>query len=236
MTWFTRTLGVVLIAIATVDIFITVLYPRTGNSLLSMPICKGTWNIFRQVARWSKSDRLLSYCGSVILVSIATVWIALFILGFALIVWTMLGDEIVSSQGKTPTDFGTALYYSGYNFTTLGMGNLVPQSTICQLLTILQAALGFATFTVTLTYLLSVLNALTQRNVFALSLHHRTGAKASAARLIIGWGMGGEFNNARSDITNIARDLFQLLESHHSHGVTRYLEIGQGKPFRRVRC
>ena len=87
MAWLTRTLGVVLIAIAMVDIFMTVLYPRTGNSLLSMPISKGTWNIFRQIARWSKSttrsdaegSRLLSYCGSVILVIVAIVWIALFI-------------------------------------------------------------------------------------------------------------------------------------------------------------
>ena len=233
MAWLTRTLGVVLIAIAIIDIFMTVLYPRTGKSLLSMPVSKGTWKIFRQVARWSKSvtrsdaegSRVLSYCGSVVLVFIAIVWIASFIIGFGLIVWTMLGDQIVASQGKTPTGFGTALYYSGYNFTTLGIGNLIPKSTICQLLTVLQAALGFATFTVTLTYLLSVLNALTQRNVFALSLHHRMAGKADVARLLLGWGMDDEFTNTRSEITNISRDLFMLLESHHSYPILHYFRF-----------
>ena len=225
MAWLSRTFGIVLIVIAAVDIFMTVLYPRTGKSILSMPLSRVTWNIFRQVSRWSKSDRLLSYCGSVILVIIAVVWIALFIFGFAFFVWPVLGDEIVASQGKTPTDFGTALYYSGYNFTTLGLGNLVPKSTVCRLVTVVQAALGFATFTVTLTYLLSVLNALTQRNVFALSLHHRTGTKANAAELLLGWGTGGEFDNAKSDISNIARDLFQLLESHHSYPILHYFRF-----------
>lgn len=137
----------------------------------------------------------------------------------------MSGNQILASQGKTPTDFGTALYYSGFNFTTLGIGDLVPQNTICRLVTILEAALGFATFTITLTYLLSVLNALTQRNIFALSLHHRTGGKASAAELLLGWGVGGEFNNARADITNMARDLFQLLESHNSYPILHYFRF-----------
>ena len=163
------------------------------------------------------------------MIVIAVVWIALFILGFAFVNWPVLGDEIVASQGKTPTDFGTALYYSGFNFTTLGIGNLVPKTTVCQLVTILEAALGFATFTVTLTYLLSVLNALTQRNVFALSLHHRTGTKANAAELLLGWGTGGEFDNAKSDISNIARDLFQLLESHHSYPILHYFRFHEAQ-------
>ena len=229
MAWLTRTLGVVLIAIAMIDIFMTVLYPRTGNSLVGMPVSKGTWNAFRQISRWSKSDSLLSYCGSVILVFVAIFWIALFIIGFALIFWPVLGDEIVASQGKTPTDFGTAVYYSGFNFTTLGVGDLVPKSTVCRLVTILEAGMGFATFTVTLTYLLSVLNALTQRNVFALSLHHRMGGKANAARLLQGWGLNSESNNAETDITNIARDLFQLLESHHSYPILHYFRFREPK-------
>lgn len=56
MAWLSRTFGIVLIVIAAVDIFMTVLYPRTGKSILSMPISRGTWNIFRQLSRWSKSD------------------------------------------------------------------------------------------------------------------------------------------------------------------------------------
>ena len=229
MNWLTQTIGIGLIIIAAIDIFITVLYPRTGNSIVSLPLGRGIWQVFRWLARWLKSDRLMAYCGSVVLVVVAIFWIALFIIGFALVVWSMLGEEIVASQGKTPTDFGTAIYYSGFNFTTLGIGDLVPQSTICRLLTILQAGLGFATFTVTLTYLLSVLNALTQRNLFALSLHHRTGTKGNAAELLLGWGTGGEFDNAKQDITNMARNLLHLLESHHSYPILHYFRFHEAQ-------
>ncbi|WP_229638904.1 hypothetical protein [Waterburya agarophytonicola] len=131
MNWLTQTIGTGLIIIAAIDIFITVLYPRTGNSIVSLPLGRGVWHIFRWLARWTKSVRLMAYCGSVVLVVVAIFWIALFLIGFALIVWSMLGEEIVASSGKTPTDFGTAIYYSEFNFTTLGIGDLVPQSTVC---------------------------------------------------------------------------------------------------------
>lgn len=87
MNWLAITIGVVAIVITAIDIFITVLYPRTGKSILSLPLSKGIWQIFRQVARWSKSDRILAYCGSITLVMIAVVWISLFIFGFALVNW-----------------------------------------------------------------------------------------------------------------------------------------------------
>jgi hypothetical protein len=38
MTWLTQTIGIILIIIAAIDIFITVLYPRTGNSIISLPL------------------------------------------------------------------------------------------------------------------------------------------------------------------------------------------------------
>ena len=43
--------------------------------------------------------------------------------------------------------------------------------------------------------------------------------------MLLGWGVGGEFNNARADITNMARDLFQLLESHNSYPILHYFRF-----------
>lgn len=225
MNWLIQAVGIGAIIIATIDIFITVLYPRTGNSIISLPIGKATWQVFRWIADRIKNDRILAYCGSVVLIAITLVWTTLFVIGFALIFWSALGEGIQASQGKTPTDFGTAVYYSGFNFTTLGVGDLVPKTTVCRLVTIFEAALGFATFTVTLTYLLSVLEALKQRNIFALSLHHRTGTKANAAELLLDWGVHSEYSNAKQDVANMARDLVELLESHKSYPILHYFRF-----------
>ena len=64
MNWLTQTIGIGLIIIAAIDIFITVLYPRTGNSIVSLPLGRGIWHIFRWLARSMNSDRLMAYCGS----------------------------------------------------------------------------------------------------------------------------------------------------------------------------
>jgi hypothetical protein len=230
-----RLLGIGLILLPLADIFLTVLYPRSGKGRLSMVISKWIWRLFRLIANlpfWRFFGRasgsnapILSYCGPVLLVVIVFTWIVLQIVGFACIYWTELGSELQSSDGGTPFNFVTALYYSGYVYTTLGVGDLIPQTSYLRLLTIVEASLGFSIFTLTITYLLAVYSALNQRNVFALSLHHRTLSKGDAAELIARMGAGNDFSDARTDIGDIARNLLTLLESHHAYPIVHYFHF-----------
>lgn len=221
--------GIGLVILALVDIYLTVLYPRLGSSFLSWSLNKSIWWLLRLIARAvpCKSAQLLSHSGSIMVIVIVVVWVALLVCGFALLIWSELNDAIRASQGQTPTNFATALYYSGYSFTTLGTGDILPKTDTYRLLMFLQAALGFSTFTLAITYLLSVYSALIRRNTFALSLHHRTAGTADAAELLAGLGASGELSNAQQDISNIARDLMNLLESQHSYPVLLYFRFPQ---------
>lgn len=226
MNWLLQLGGTGLILITTVDIFLTVLFPRTGNSLIGLPLSRGTWRLFRWTSRrFTEGQRILTYCGPTLIVAVAVAWIILFVTGFALVIWPALGDEIVASQDNTPTDLATAFYYSAYTFTTLGVGDLVPKTGFYRLLTILEATLGFSTFTLTLTYFLSVYSALTQRNTFALGLEHRTAGEGNAAAMITRLGAGGSFDSACSDVSNMAHSLLHLLESHHAYPVLHYFRF-----------
>ncbi|HEY9666120.1 MAG TPA: potassium channel family protein [Coleofasciculaceae cyanobacterium] len=229
MDWVAKIVGVGLVVLALVDLYLTVLYPRLSSGILSLPIGKGIWCLFRLAACSipSKDKRLLSHAGAIVLIAIVVVWICLLIGGFALIVWPALGSAIQASQGQTPTDFGTALYYSGYSLTTLGVGDLVPKTHLYRLLTILEAALGFSVFTLTITYLLSVYSALIRRNSFALTLHHRTVGTVDAAELLARFGTGGNLSGIQQDISNMARDLMHLLEAQHSYPVLLYFRFSQ---------
>lgn len=220
-------LGIGLILTAFIDVYLTVLYPRTGKSVISLQLCKATWELFRQMSRWPivGGKNLLSYCGPTLLVLTATLWVLTLAIGFALLMWPALGTGIQASEGKTPTDFATALYYSGFALTTLGVGDLVPKTALWRLVTVLEAAAGFSIITVSLTYLLSVYGALTQRNTFALSLHHRSGGKAIAADLLVRLKGYGKFEPAMQEISGIARDLLRLLESHHAYPILHYFRF-----------
>lgn len=137
IAWLLQTLGVGLVLVSLTDIFLTVLYARSGVSVLSNRVYQGGWRFFRSAALAlpSHKDRLLAYGGPTLLVLTVLFWVLLLLVGFALIVWPALGSAIQASTGETPTNFVAALYYAGFSLTTLGTGDIVPLSapTACSL-------------------------------------------------------------------------------------------------------
>lgn len=229
MRFLTQIIGVGLVILALVDIYLTVLFPRLGSSILSFRLSKGLWRLFWLVAYIIpiKDKKLLAHSGPILVVATVVVWVCLLLLGFALIVWTDLGWAIQSSSGLTDTDFVTALYYSGFSLTTLGTGDFTPETNFQRLLMILEAAVGFSVFTLTITYLLSIYSALIRRNTFALSLHHRTAGTADAAEIVVRLEANDHCGILLQDIYEIARDLINLLESQHSYPALIYFRFRQ---------
>ncbi|MEA5507917.1 potassium channel family protein [Halotia wernerae UHCC 0503] len=227
MNWLSILAGVVLVFWALRDIYLTIFYPSSSPSILSLSVGRGMWQLFRLAVslRGIDRDRLISHGGPMLLVIIFVIWIMLPISGFALICWPGLGSSIQANDQKTSTTFITALYYSAYTFTTLGIGPLIPKTDIYRLLTILETSLGFASFSLTITYFLSVFNALTKRNTFALKLQYLTGAKANAAEMIALLGANGDFNGVRQEISTIATNSLNLLESHHTYPILHYFRF-----------
>lgn len=229
--WLSQILGIGIIVTVLADVYLTVLYPRSGKSTLSLLLSKGVWELFRWLARQPlmPDKRLLSFCGPTLLILVVTFWICCLTLGFSLLFWPALGNGIQASQGETPTDFATAVYYSGFTVTTLGVGDLVPKTAIWRVITILEAALGFSVITATITYLLSVYSALNRRNTFALSLYHRSASAANAADILVRLKGFGHFELATQEITGITRDLLYLLESHHAYPVLHYFRFQEAQ-------
>lgn len=227
MNLLVQMIGWGLVILALVDIYLTVLRPRATSGLLSVKISRAIWQLFRSVARIFsfKKDRFLSHSGSIVVIAIVVAWVLLLSFGFALIVWPDLGSGIRASEGQTPTDFFTALYYSGFSLTTLGTGDIIPKTDNYRLLMFLQAALGFSIFTLTITYILSVYSALISRNTFALSLYHRADNIADSAEMLARLAADNNVNNVQQDISKIARDLMNLLESHNSYPVLVYFRF-----------
>ena len=158
------------------------------------------------------------------MVETVVVWGLLMLCGFALIYWPSLGEGIQASSGSTPTDFWSAFYYSGYSFTTLGTGDLVPKTAIFRILMVVQAWIGFAVLTLTLTYLMSVYSALVRRNTLAQVLHHMTGGTADPVELVGGLAGGGP-ESASSQLMDLGARILNLLESHHSYPILHYFRM-----------
>lgn len=221
--------GLGLVIIALLDIYLTVLHPRIDSTLISAALTKVIWFIFRCIAKIFPRIRkqMFSHSGPVIIITIVATWLLLLLFGFALVVWPNLGYAIKSSEGYTQVDFATALYYSGYSLTTLGTGDLVPKTDFHRLLMVIQAAIGFSIFTLTITYILSVYSSIVKRNTFALSLYHRSGETADGAVFLDKLISNSNISSVQQDLSNIARDLINLLETQKTYPVLLYIRLPQ---------
>lgn len=227
MRWVLEGLGAALVLLSLVDVFLTVLYIRSGTSLLSDRLARWTWRLFRVADRWVPDDRhrLMSYGGASILLLIIATWVILLVFGFALISWPNLGTGIQSPSGHTPTQLPAALYFAGANLATAGSNDLIPSTPGMRLVAVVCPLIGMSVITLTLTYLLQVYQALMRRNTFALRLHFATCRTGDAAELIAGLGAGGDFSGARADLGALANELVNLYESHHFYPMLLYFRF-----------
>lgn len=217
--------GGLLVVGAVLDVYLTVLSVTRTMGPLSWLVVRTTWAGFRGLRRLLRSQGVLGHAGPTMLVLLVMTWIGLMLFGFALIHWRALGAGVEATSPPTGHSFGTALYYSGYTVTTLGLGDLVPRTWLFRTLTWLEAGLGFAVFTLAVTYFLSIYSALSRRNRFALLLHEQTGRTANPADLLIGLGPGGDFRSARTQLTAWSAELLDLLQSHQTYPVLHFMRM-----------
>jgi hypothetical protein len=213
--------ALVVLAVAQ-DVFSTVLFPASGHGVIRKPLSRAVWRGFSALAGRTHGERrrnLLAYAGPVQIVTTIGVWFLLLVVGWACIYQPALGSSITASQGPTDTGFATALYVSGYAVTTLGTGDVVAQTGAYRLLMVVEAACGFITFTMVISYFLSVYSQLPRRNAFAQALHDKSGGTDGAAALIVGLADGENLGRLPQELSEMASFLRHTTQTHRSYPV-----------------
>lgn len=228
MGWTSQLAGTLLVFAALADVFLTVLHTRGDAGLLSPRLNRLIWALFKTVARWrSGRGDVLAYAGPTVLASTVSLWVALLVVGFALIYWPALGTGIVAIDGRLLHGFLAALYFSGACLTTVGFGDIVAATAPYRLLAITEAAIGFSVVTLSLTYLLSIYSTLTRGNAFALELDLASGRHGDAADQLIRLTDDGDLRASHHVMATIGRELLVMLEAHHSYPATIYFHRRQ---------
>lgn len=223
-------IGGLIVAAVLLDVFLTVLFPGSGHGPIRKPLDRTVWLGFRLVGRVlprRMRPNLLSYSGPVLISLTMLTWFALLAVGWAVIFKPALGTGIQASSGPTDTGWSTALYYSGFNLTTLGVGDLAPKTAVWRILTVVEAALGFTFFSMAVTYFLSVYSGIARRNALALGLHHLTGCTGDAAVLIARLSHGSSGEALPQHLSSTAEGLRQIYQTHRLYPVLRYFHFRQ---------
>ncbi|MDS0299418.1 potassium channel family protein [Halogeometricum sp. S1BR25-6] len=208
--------GALLLSVASVDVLWTTLWVQGGAGPLTSRLMDLVWRLFRRV--FGDRHRLLSLSGPTMLVFGLVVWVALLWGG-----WTLLfagGDPaLFDTRQNDPVDWVERFYFVGYTLFTMGNGDFTPNEGVWQVATALMTASGMLFVTLMVTYILSVLDAVTQKRAFASGVSSL--GDQSHEILRNAWN-GEEFRGLDLPLNSLASDLDTLTANHKAYPIVHY--------------
>jgi len=219
--------GALLMLLALLDVFLTVLYARAGTGVFSPFVCALEWRLLRRIAKLfgRRAQLFLSLCGPAIVVSLISWWALLLTVGAALIFHPYLGSAITTSSGPTPTDFASATYAAANSMSIVGSSGFSPQTSTFRLIFMFNSLVGMSVISLTLTYLMQIYNALQQRNSVGLHLFLLSGMTGSGAEMLVRIAPQGRVDSGLSTLSDLASSVVQLKEMHHFYPVLLYFRF-----------
>ena len=224
----TQIIGSALILLFLADVFLTLLYARAGTGLLAPHWNRAVWAMFCAVARRFGEPRgaILSYAGPLIVVSLIGLWALGLTVGVALVIWPELGGAVRSSSGETSTDFSTALFVAGSSLSIVGGGSdYGPHTAGTRVLFLVNSLIGASVLSLVVSCLVQVYSAFRERNALAHTVDLLTDGTGDAAMLLARLGPDGNFSDATSQLSNLARSLAAIKEAHHFYPLLFYFRL-----------
>ena len=201
--------GAAIVAATLRDIFHSLLHPG-GRGRLGLLVMRGTWLAFRAIG--VRRPGALAVAGPAALVAVLGSWALALATGWALVIWPWMPDAFVFAQGLDPgahpalTD---AAYLSLVTLTTLGFGDITPVDGWLRVLLPLEALLGFALLTASISWLLALYPPLSRRRQLAYELFLlREAARAADVRdVLVGQHALSLYADLTSRLAAVQRDL-----------------------------
>jgi hypothetical protein len=217
--------GVAILVIVTWDAFEVIILPRrvTRRFRLSSFFYKNLWHLWKSLARLIPSNKAresaFGVFGPISLLILVAVWAVGLVYGFALMQY---GSGSAVSVTGANTGFWTDIYLSGTTFFTLGLGDVVPRSSIARSLVVVEAGLGFGFLAGVIGYLPFIYGSFSKREVSITLLDSRAGTPPSAGELLRRHSYPHGADALRELLKEWELWSAELMESHLSYPVLAY--------------
>lgn len=213
--------GVVLILLAMLDVVLTTLSASEGEGPVTGALLRGSWWLMMVVHR-RVPGRWLRFVGPLMLLSALLVWFALLWTGWTLVF--LAGHDVTSTPTGAAADVWGTAYYTGYSMLTLGVGDFTVDGDAWRILTVVSAFSGLFVMTLSITYLMSVLSAVVQRNALALQI---SAVGTTAAQVVLAGWDGERFVPGHfQQLADLSAPLARVAEQHLAYGVLSTFHAG----------
>ncbi|GAB4386650.1 MAG: potassium channel family protein [Elainellaceae cyanobacterium] len=210
-------LGILILLFVMTDVVVTTL-TLGGGGPLTDKVAMGLWRIVLYYHRRSSNHKLLFLAGPIILLTTALLWFTLIFIAWILI-FNASEIAVVTSSNKVPASFWERVYFVGYTLSTLGMGDFQPQGVAWQLATAIASVNGFVLVSLSITYLLPVISAATQKRQLAVYISSLGGATDEIVARA--WN-GKDFGQFGQHLITIAPQITLQSEQHLTYPVLHY--------------
>jgi hypothetical protein len=217
--------GILLILAIVFDVFETMVLSRRVSRRIRLTTIfyRVTWPAWRALARrmreGNRRENFLTVYGPASLLLLIVFWALGLIVAFALL-HVGIDPTLTSDDGQR--GFWVSMYMSGTTLFTLGLGDVASTSGAGRILTVLECGIGLGLVTLVISYLPSLSQAFSSREVSISLLDARAGSPPTAGELL---------RRQTCDPSNPGLDRFlrewerwsaELLESHVSFPVLAF--------------
>lgn len=216
MELFYLILGLFLIVAGITDFVWTTLWVDGAAGPITNRSSTLLWRFLRKLSKGK--PRTLSLSGPIILSFTLLTWIVLLWAG-----WTFVfagnTNLLINSQTLEPVTWTERIYYAGYLIFTLGNGDISPQTGFSQMATVIATGTGMLFITLGVTYLLSILGAVTKKRALAESI---SGIGRTGDDLVINAWNGRDFQDIDLLLNNLSSELSVITAQHKAYPVLHY--------------
>lgn len=216
--------GALLLLVVLWDAFETIILPRriTRRFRLARLFYRFTWGPWRFAARLLRArqrETFLAVYGPLSLLMLLGFWASGIVVAFGMLQWA--AGSALSMVAGNP-GFPSDLYMSGTTFFTLGLGDVVPRTSLAKLLTVVESGTGFSFLAIVIGYLPVTYQAFSRREGSISLLDARAGSPPTAGELL--WRYRSDPSGER--LSELLREwerwAADVLESHLSYPPLAY--------------
>ncbi|MEU5644447.1 potassium channel family protein [Streptomyces milbemycinicus] len=215
MEWLVSLIGVGLVMAALRDLFHTLWHP-TRHGGLSRLVMTALWRLARH---FRARRRVVGLVGPLAMVTVVGMWAGIIILGWAIVYWPHMPGAFTFAPGSKAAqqpELLDSLYLSLVTVATLGLGDIVPAEGWLRLVSPLEALVGFALLTATVSWVLEIYPALTRRRVLAIRLALLRGSDPTTGQLDCAVG-ALLLDSLATEVVRVRVDFTQYAEAYYFH-------------------
>ena len=218
-------LGIGILVAVIVDILWTTLWVDGGSGPIASRLTSAVWRGLRIAS--NDRSRVLSVAGPLILTLTLATWVGLLWIGWSFL-FAGSGQALLDTRTGDPATWSGRFYYVAYTMFTNGNGDYTPNGATWEIASSFTTATGMLFVTLGVSYVLSVLGAVSQKRSFASSV---TGLGTRSESFVrTGWTESeADFRGITLSLDRLASELGVLAEQHKSYPILHYYHSETGE-------